>query len=148
MTKIELIKDRTKRLGFKPLKFRADFNVDGLSAREAFIKILHFTYFHHTYNFNGRYQCRSGSRRSVGDMWRLMLHYYSPDITLFEVMNIFYDVADKELVTTWYCSIVRKFVMVKNSHRNLCDSYRRSEYGISLLEYKDIKEVNDEVSAV
>ena len=72
-----------------------------------------------------------------------MLHYYSPDITLFEVMNIFYDVADKEPVTTWYCITVRKFVMMKSSYRNLCDPHRRSEYGISLFDYKDIKEVND-----
>jgi hypothetical protein len=66
-----------------------------------------------------RKQCRDGARRSAGDIYRIA-KYYDPDIDIFSVMRILYNMATSDKVSSGYCSTIHKRV------------FHRSEYGIYL----------------
>jgi hypothetical protein len=62
----------------------------------------------------GEYQTATARRRSIGDIYRIVLRYY-PDATLSEVYNNLIALVAENIVHTFICLNIRKRVYMKKS---------------------------------
>lgn len=87
------------------------------------------------------YLCHAKARRSIGDLFRITLAYYSKDITLFEVMEEMYNIVQQEIRIN--CKTKSSYFTIYQSicttiHRRVFNTYP----GSSRTSYKFNKECN------
>lgn len=156
---ITVRKDRFKEIKPQPKRKRRSFferleehsliakpplMLDGKVRKHRTVKMFLKTFFteynreYSTRHLNKRLQCHLGRRRSLGDLYRIVKHYY-PKATLKEVLRVLYVELPEELkgFRISFCSEIKRKVFYYSYFRNTFVGNTRDEFGITPNEYKN-----------
>ena len=98
--------------------------------------VINQTSFRPTYFKNGELQCKGATRRSVVDIWRIILHY-NKKADLFEIMRYLYSDPDHRFMRQFCYTIDQRVFRTYSGESNRHDG-ETDEFGLEMDDWEKI----------